>query len=671
MSNHALNTPSRQTRPPRARYRREIDGLRAVAVLPVILFHAGFSTFSGGFVGVDVFFVISGYLITGLIAAELETGTFSLAAFYERRARRILPALFLVVLVCLPAAFLWMAPGDLATLGNAMTAVAIFASNVLFYRTSGYFDPDADLNPLLHTWSLAVEEQYYVFYPLLLWVVWRLGRPLLLFSLSLGFILSLVAAQWASRVYPPAAFYLLPTRGWELLLGGLVALWQLPRADPAHIVSELASAAGLAMIIGAVFLFNALTPSPSIYTVIPTFGTALILMAATPATLVGRLLGTRLLVGIGLVSYSAYLWHQPLIAFVTYTSPDEPSRALLGALCAMSLLLAVVSWKLVESPFRDRTRFSRSHIFRQAVVGSVIMLMLGLLVSKSGGFESYYYNSRLTPLERQNYRFIKEQSSGYNLYDRMVDDGNCTYWSADIDETLINRFEHCGAKYEKAIVVVGDSHAMNAYNIVAKTGIRPFVVGISKGGCRPQRNLPTCQYDRFLSFLRSHGAAVELVMFHQSGAYLYSGPDGVVYIESQYRREIDEFHLDSTAVAAVEEYLNQLSGLAPVVWLGPYKEAGVSFADVRRFDSGFRMDERRFVLFTRANAELARLQGSAGRRYHFVPFEDLFEIDRQFLKVGDCLTYFNADHFTACGEDLIAPHFARQFARFLRPAGLN
>ena len=172
-------------------YRREIDGLRAVAVLPVILFHAGFATFSGGFVGVDVFFVISGYLITTNILAELEQGKFSIVNFYERRARRILPALFLVMLVCVPCAWFWLLPRPMEEFSKSLVALSLFVSNVLFWRESGYFASEAELKPLLHTWSLSVEEQYYVLFPLFLMTAWRLGRRWILFILALVFAGSL------------------------------------------------------------------------------------------------------------------------------------------------------------------------------------------------------------------------------------------------------------------------------------------------------------------------------------------------------------------------------------------------------------------------------------------------------------------------------------------------
>jgi peptidoglycan/LPS O-acetylase OafA/YrhL len=200
-------------------YRAEIDGLRALAVLSVILFHAGFDGFGGGFVGVDVFFVISGYLITTIIISELNEGQFSLVNFYERRARRILPALFFTIILCIPFAWFWLLPSDLRDFSQSLIAVPIFSSNILFWRESGYFHAAAELKPLLHTWSLAVEEQYYIFFPLFLMFFWRLGKFWISALLSVVFVVSLAVAQWASVEMPEAAFFLLPTRGWELLIG--------------------------------------------------------------------------------------------------------------------------------------------------------------------------------------------------------------------------------------------------------------------------------------------------------------------------------------------------------------------------------------------------------------------------------------------------------------------
>ena len=255
------------------KYRREIDGLRALAVLPVIFFHAGFTSFAGGYVGVDVFFVISGYLITSLIMSEKERGTFTLRGFYERRVRRILPGLFIVMLACLPFAWLWMLPGEIKAFSKSLVAVAAFVSNILFWREGGYFETPGAVKPLFHAWSLAVEEQYYVLFPLFLLLIWRWGkRWITVIGVTLA-IFSLAVAVWASRNHPQGGFYLLPTRGWELLIGASVAIYFLNASqaavaarETASFVNEAGAALGLGFISFSVIAFDRSVPYPSLYT---------------------------------------------------------------------------------------------------------------------------------------------------------------------------------------------------------------------------------------------------------------------------------------------------------------------------------------------------------------------------------------------------------------------
>lgn len=361
-------------------YRREIDGLRSLAVLPAIFFHAGFQSFSGGFVGVDVFFVISGYLITFIILNEQQSGTFTLLNFYERRARRILPALFVVMFACLPLAWLWSPPSEIKNFSDSLIAVSTFCSNVLFWMTSGYFERDAELKPLLHTWSLAVEEQYYLFFPLFLLFMWRFGKRWILIASAVMVGLSLALAQSASAVSPPTAYYLLPTRGWELLIGAWVAFYFFDNSNPnfKKSISEIGGMVGLSLIVYAVTVFDKNTPFPSVYTLAPTIGAALIILFSTQQTVVGRLLGNRLLVAIGLVSYSAYLWHQPLFAFARQRSVDEPSKPLLLSLALIAMGLAFLSWKYIETPFRSNQKFSRRQIFSYCAVGGTFFIAIGV-----------------------------------------------------------------------------------------------------------------------------------------------------------------------------------------------------------------------------------------------------------------------------------------------------
>lgn len=256
------------------KYRPEVDGLRAVAVIPVILFHAGFEHFNGGFIGVDIFFVISGYLITTIILSEHDRGKFSLVNFYERRARRILPPLFVVMLFCLPFAWMWLLPSDMRDFSRSLVSVSTYSSNILFWRETGYWGAANELKPLLHTWSLAVEEQYYLFFPLFLILMWRFRKNWMLTFTTLALI-SLIISQWGAYHRPSANFFLLPSRVWEIAIGVGIAYYLLYNKQktraflPHKLVDEILGLVGLLMIGYATFTFDETTPFPSLYTLIP------------------------------------------------------------------------------------------------------------------------------------------------------------------------------------------------------------------------------------------------------------------------------------------------------------------------------------------------------------------------------------------------------------------
>ncbi|MFS8144655.1 acyltransferase [Rhizobium sp. R635] len=351
-------------------YRREVDGLRAAAVMPVILFHAGCSLFSGGFIGVDVFFVISGFLITSIILEEMRDGTFSLAAFYERRARRILPALFLVILCCLPFAWLWVMPEEFRAFSDSLIATSLSGANFLFWFKSGYFAPEAGEVPLLHIWSLAVEEQYYMVFPLLVMFMWKRKRNWLFALLVAIALASLAYSEWASRAFPSANFYFLPSRAWEFLAGSLCSFMQLKGQERG---SDPLSLLGFGMIAFSVFYFDETSPIPSTLALVPVVGAMLVLLFARQGTWVAALLSTRAFIMIGKISYSAYLWHQPLFAFARIRSIDPPRLAVMGALACVALVLGYLSWRFVEQPFR-RSRHRLLPTRRGLTVSASVML---------------------------------------------------------------------------------------------------------------------------------------------------------------------------------------------------------------------------------------------------------------------------------------------------------
>lgn len=366
-------------------YRADVDGLRAVAVIPVLLFHAGFATFSGGFVGVDVFFVISGFLITGVIQGDIDAGRFSIAAFYERRCRRILPALFVVLAFSIPAAMLLMLPYQLEGFGWSVLATTAFSSNIYFWQQSGYFSPVTEWMPLLHTWSLAVEEQYYIVFPVFMLFAHRLRSAALTAVLVATLLVSLLLSEYAARQYPSAAFYLTPFRVWELLIGVLVSM-HLRHVKLRREVAEGLSGLGLAMILYSVLAYDEGTRFPGLAALVPCLGAAFIIAGgAKHQTLTALLLKQRLVVGIGLISYSLYLWHWPIFAFMRLRFAQaelDPPMAMAGL--ALSFLMASLSWYFVEQPFRRGGALSRKTIFRLAAASLAAPALAGFTLSASG-----------------------------------------------------------------------------------------------------------------------------------------------------------------------------------------------------------------------------------------------------------------------------------------------
>ena len=354
----------------------------------VLFFHAGVG-FHGGYVGVDVFFVISGYLITGLILKDMDSGRFRILEFWERRVRRILPALAVVVLACFGTGWLLFFPYDFEQLGESMAAQSLLASNIYFWRTAGYFSQNAVMKPLLHTWSLAVEEQFYLFFPFLLVALNRFSRSLLtpaillLSSVSFG-----LSVYWSDR-HPVMNFFILPTRTWELMMGSFLAVIGAPRAWPRWFM-EAMSWGGLLAILLAVFFYSETTPFPGVAALAPCAGAALVIWAnGGTLTSAGRLLSARPVVFVGLISYSLYLWHWPVIVFYSYGIIGKVPVSHRMLLLLASMVLAVLSWRYVETPFRRRIALkNRRQVFTFATVTTAGLLLAGLTLVKLKGVPS-------------------------------------------------------------------------------------------------------------------------------------------------------------------------------------------------------------------------------------------------------------------------------------------
>lgn len=361
-------------------YRPEIDGLRTVAVIPVVLYHAGFLGITGGFTGVDVFFVISGFLITKIIHQEALEGRFSFVEFYERRFRRIMPALIAVIAFVIVGSLFLLLPSQLRQLPAQILGAIFFVANIVLWRQSGYFSTAAEEKPLLHTWSLGVEEQFYIFAPIFLILLIRFAPKLVKPVLVLVTLGSFAASISITPVNPAASFYLLPTRAWELAAGSIIALGIL--SPPKNrIANEFLSAAGLLIIFAGMVFIDSTMAFPGAVAALPVVGASLVILSGQ-GTIAGAVLSWRPIRWVGLISYSLYLWHWPLIVFGRDAGwIDGPISQF--AVVALSIAVAALSWRFVESPFRDKKRFTQKSIMRGTAIGMMVasIAAIGVLIT--------------------------------------------------------------------------------------------------------------------------------------------------------------------------------------------------------------------------------------------------------------------------------------------------
>jgi peptidoglycan/LPS O-acetylase OafA/YrhL len=449
-------------------YRREIDGLRAVAVLAVVAFHASPGRLPGGFVGVDIFFVISGFLISGIILGQLKGGTFSFAAFYAARVRRIFPALIIVLLGCFAVGWVVLLGNEYKALGKNIVAGALFFSNFALWAESGYFDSAASTKPLLHLWSLGVEEQFYLVWPPILWFVWRRTNVAMVtfFVCTASFTLNVMLL----KDHAVADFYSPLTRFWELMLGALIAM--LAPADASGDVGrplfEIAGVAGLLLIFTSFFSISA-SHFPGLAALMPTTGGALVLIAGTRSTVVRIILGNRIFVGIGLISYPLYLWHWPLLSYAIIIEGHVPSSVLRSSLVAVAFLLAWGTYELIEIPVRFGSwrRYSVS-------ISCASMLAVGL-----GGVVTFASHGLL-------FRFPKDvQALADYQYDFRTDAQAGKCWISATDP--IDGFaSSCFQTRKPNLLVWGDSFAARFFpGVTSVFGGRYSISQLTRDGCPP------------------------------------------------------------------------------------------------------------------------------------------------------------------------------------------
>ena len=633
------------------KYRQDIDGLRAIAVLAVIFFHTNVPGFSGGFVGVDIFFVISGFLITSIILNDIEKNKFSISKFYERRIRRIFPALFPVIVFTLSVGAYLFYDDAFKDLGRSITATTLFSSNLLFWRESGYFDLSSISKPLLHTWSLAVEEQFYIFFPLSLVFVNRfLNRSYLLWIL-IAMFLSLGASIYTVYVYPEATFYLLPTRAWELLAGSILALGRFP--NPSSVwMRNLLSVTGIGLVFYSVGFYTEATLFPGLNAIAPVLGTGLIIYSGREegTTIIKKLLSARPLVFIGLISYSLYLWHWPFVVFAKYLMFRSFNGYESASIILVSVLVATLSWKFIEQPFRIKNRLipDRKKLF---ILSGFVMIFtsgIGVFIDVQEGMAWRFSEINAAKIARAS-------STGPISWEKM--------------DKLLEGLKNGNTpiivgsdKIKPSFILWGDSHAYVLISAVTEKskeyGLSGYI--ISHTGCKPLLEIKDSRQGLFNSFNQSdyNRSVIDFIKAHpevktviMAGYWSYKEPNVQAKIIKTVntllrlgRNVVIVSDIPTLKIAPMKfEFVSKRLGLIPLFnkispTYSEYKEINKyainAFQDIGKFDK-VTIIHPESLLFNKEN-------------------ELIIQVDNKIL-------YSDEHHLSSWGSQYIAPIFDEVF----------
>lgn len=655
-------------------YRPDIDGLRAVAIVPVVLFHAGLGAFSGGFVGVDVFFVISGFLITRLISHEIDGGTFTLANFYERRIRRLFPALFAMLFAASAVAAWLLLPADLVDFAKSVLATGLFGSNFLFWGESGYFGRAAEEIPLLHTWSLAVEEQYYILFPLfLLWVAAR-GRKRYVTATALVTAATFALSVAYLPIDPDATFYLAPFRAWELGLGALLALGAFP-APHRHALRTLAGGLGIAAIAVAVTTYTSATPFPGAAALLPCLGAAAIIWAGSGGHHpVGDALSRRPVVLVGLISYSLYLWHWPILALWRYFAVRDLTPVETAAAVAMAVAAAVVSWRWIERPFRGRSGlFDRRRLFASALAVMVLAVGASVLAIVAEGWPG-----RLEP----EVRLLMAGAS-----DRRPRNWTCENTPAE--DIRAGRLCRVGSEQAAAttFLVWGDSHARVMSDAIGAAAARAGTAGLLalRVRCAP---LPGAHRSEdgsgdqchafnqsVLDFLAGAPAVTDVILAGRWGllaeAARYGHEAGeAVYLTDGTPAELSVPNNQRLLERSLRHSVATLVGLGKRVWIvAPVPEIGWDVPSVLARAARFERPPPAAPSRVEFEARQAFVTGLL-RELDAQPGVEMLQPDAVLCPGERCSVvhdgrplYFDSHHLSLHGATLLEPMFGTVFAR--------
>ncbi len=648
-------------------FRNDINGLRAIAVIAVLLFHFNASWMPGGFAGVDVFFVISGFLMTGIIFRGIEQENFSILKFYLARANRIIPALAVLCLVLLVFGWFYLTPLDYKALGKHVGSSIGFFSNIIYWGESGYFDATSHEKWLLHTWSLSVEWQFYIIYPLLLVAIHKfMSVNAMKVVILLGTLLAFIFCVIATYKWPNGSYYLLPTRAWQMMIGGIAYLYPVTLSQK---TKKLVEWFGLILIVGSYCLISKDSPWPGYLALCPVLGAYLLLLAKRNDSFITSNLVFQ---SIGAWSYSIYLWHWPLVVAIYFFSLND-LFIFLGM--ALSILLGFLSNKYIE-----QIKFSNAFAKLFDYVKCKPLQMVFLIGCLS--FYNNYVNgengwkTRQNLLTQKTYSVIKGRTAKTDHWQGDVnahqDFSPCRFNVQTLTMQTQLRLKECKTKYGAGILILGDSHANELFNMVTAKFDNEFIVRVtSTEGCRPHTQKKHCKYEKVTDFISINNHVFNHVIYEQGGFYLLKDEHGNkgsrnMFSKLAMSKSVNGITVNIENVDTVSSYLSAISNFVPVTWFGSRVEPHFTNRHLlqKGCDFEFRLRPNQKAAFDLLDGHIEH-NISLLNNVKFLSQNQMlkYKFPQDFMNCTKIL-WDDGDHLSSFGEAVIGKRFPDSFLRY-------
>lgn len=632
------------------RSRDDLDALRFLAVTGVVFYHIGLPQAQNGFIGVDIFFVLSGFLIMKSIMNDKGQGKFSLANFLERRSRRIVPALLLVLAINIPIIFVIFSPQDIKQVLVSYLSILLFIPNVYFWDQSGYFDTEAKEQMFLHTWSLGIEIQFYILIGLYVFILSRCSKEKYLMTslkvLSIGsFMLCALFSFWK----PGANFFLLPSRIWEFTAGSIIAIYmstnRVKQVD--YLTQRLLKSLGFVIVACCLFFPIKLSTWPSVLTAVPIFGAVLVLVFDERSGFRRPMLPHRLIVHFGKSSYGWFLWHWPVMVYANYISDNQVSIHTLVLLALLTLCIASIQLRFFEQRVKDKNRVRQQEFQRKALAGTIVIAMIAVAGVISNGFDNIWRQTRITFTEKETLNIYLSQDKESQIE---ALNSNCKFSIRSTDELNQENVNKCSDKYGPAIIVIGDSHGVVLFDIIARSNLPKFVIGLANPGARPSSSI-SGQYSDVIDYVENNSASVAKVLFMQSGSYLLEDRSGNVDSNLLFQ-EGEEVRVAKHNIELTVDYLIQLSSLTKVIWVGPYTQSRINVSNPINWYSSKKIPSHVVRAFATLDSYLFKTSSQSQITY----FSSLknFKFPENRILSENCVVWRDQDHFSICGRQLLA-----------------